>query len=197
MDASAVCPHISHRWISRDGWLVVWAVLFLGAGALSRLDASGETWYGGLFFPVIFFSPIVLRIAEDVASHVMARIIGSEDDEQPAPFWRRLLGDGLMGLAVGVIISLLWFGVQLATTPASGDPTPYAQIALFAAPFGLAVLVTTMTGTVVGWLAQRRSDADRRVSQVFVAVTLMIVGEAVFVGLYYALTAIQSALAGA
>jgi len=183
------------RWISRDGWLVVWAALFLGTAALGRLDPTGEAWYASMFYPVVLFSPIVLRLAEDVASHVMARVIGSEDEEQRTPFWRRLVGDGLMGLTVGTVVSLVWFGVLVAVS--APEEVPLAANAIVAAPLGLAVVVTTMVGTFVGWLAQRRSDADKRVSQVVVAVMLMLVGEAAFVGLYFAAVAIAATVTGA
>jgi len=178
------------RWISRDGWLAVWAVVFLGAAAVARSDTQGTL---SAITGVVILSPIVLRIAEDVAAHVMARVIGSEAEDLLVPFWRRLLGDGLMGLAVGLAVGLLWFGVQLLSAPPEAfDSTTYAAAGLLALPFAAATLVVTLAGTCVAWLAQRRSDGGKRVSQVAVSVALMTVGEVAFL-VAFALTQILAA----
>ncbi|HEX9092603.1 MAG TPA: CBS domain-containing protein, partial [Coriobacteriia bacterium] len=185
------------RWISRSGWLPVWAVLFLAASALVRVVGADDQFVAGLA-TIVVLSTIVLRVAEDVAAHVLARVIGSESEEQNGPFWRRLLGDGLMGLTVGAVVTLVMVAMQVVRAPAESlNATVYRGIGLVAAPFGLAVLLVTLAGTVAGWFAERRAEADRRVSLVAVSVALMIVGEAAFVSLFYAAQRLAASLAGA
>ncbi len=182
------------RWVSRDGWLVVWAALFLGAAAVERAFAPNGTGpLAGLLWLVLAQSPMLLRVAEDVASHVMARVIGSEADEQRVPLWRRMLGDGAMGLALGVVVALIWVGVQLIPAGAGVlDDAAYVSIAVVGGSFALSVLLLTVAGTIVGWFAQRRSDAGGRVSQVAVSVLLMLVGEGIFLALFFAGQALMS-----
>jgi magnesium transporter len=171
-------------WISRSGWLAVWAVLFLAGAAISRL-APEDPMLGSVAFGVVFFSPIVLRVAEDVASHVMARVIGSEAEEQTPPLWRRLAGDAAMGLVLGVAVGLVWFGTQvLMSAPEALDALVYQGYGLFAAAFVVSVLALTLAGTLLGRLAARRAEAGKRPSQIAVSIVLMVFGEAVFVALF-------------
>jgi magnesium transporter len=170
-------------WISRSGWLAVWAVLFLGASALSRLFPDGTL--GALVSGVVAFSPMVLRVAEDVASHVMARVIDSEADEERPPFWRRLLADAAVGIALGLAVGLVWFGALVLMAPVDPGVTPlYEGYALLAGAYVVSVIALTMAGTGLGWIAARRAAAGKRPSQIGVSIALMVFGEAVFVVLY-------------
>jgi Mg/Co/Ni transporter MgtE len=178
------------RWVSRDGWLVVWAVLLLGSAAASR--ASGAV--GAALFSTVLVSPMLLRIAEDVASHAMARVIDPENEEERPPYWRRLAGDGIIGFVLGVAVGLIWFGVLILRTPA-GSPGATSTALATALAFGLSVLGVTVAGTIAGSIAQHLSDRGKRVSQVALAVVLMLLGEAVFVGLQMAISALL-AMAG-
>jgi magnesium transporter len=164
------------RWVSRDGWLVVWAALFLGAAALSRVSAGiGMTLLGA-----VVLSPVVLRLAEDVASHTMSRVIDPEDEEVRAPFWKRLAMDGLAGLAIGVVIALLVIGIGVLVAPQEPSASALGGFLAVGVAAGLAVVFATLAGTVIGHFAEARAAADKRVSQVLVAVSLMFVGEAAF-----------------
>jgi magnesium transporter len=183
-------------WISRSGWLAVWAVLFLAGAAISRM-APEDPLLGSVAFGVVFFSPIVLRVAEDVASHVMARVIDSEAEEETPPLWRRLAGDAAMGLVLGVAVGLVWFGTQvLMSAPEALDALVYQGYGLFAAAFALSVLALTLAGTALGWLASKRAEAGKRPSQVAVSVALMVFGEVVFVVLFLLANDYMSGLMG-
>jgi magnesium transporter len=183
-------------WISRSGWLAVWAVLFLAGAAIARI-APTDPVLSTLALGVVFFSPIVLRVAEDVASHVMARVIGSEADEQQPPFLRRLVGDAAMGLVLGLAVGLVWFGTQVLMSPPDAlDSLAYQSYGMFGAAFAVSVIALTLAGTVMGWLAARRSDAGKRPSQVAVSVALMVFGEIVFVTLFLLANDYMSRLMG-
>jgi hypothetical protein len=136
-------------------------------------------------------------VAEDVASHVMARVIGSETDEQKPPFWRRLAGDAGIGLVLGLAVGSVWFGTQVLMSPPDGlDALVYQGYGLFAAAFVVSVLALSLAGTALGWIAARRAEGGRRPSQVAVSVALMVFGEVVFVTLFVFANEYMSALVG-
>jgi hypothetical protein len=141
----------------------------------------------------VAISPVVLRIAEDVASHAMSRVIEADEEENPS-LWRRLAFDGLSGLGLGAVIGLVAFGViDLGLGSAPGTSAFGLSVA---ATLGVSVLVVTLIGTLVGRIAERRAMAGRRVSQTGVAVTLMAVGAVSVVSLLV-VAAIISARIGA
>ena len=89
--------------------------------------------------------------------------------------WRRLAFDGLSGLGLGLLIGLITFGVaDLALATQDTSAQPFA-IGLGVA-LGLAVLVVTIAGTIIGWFAEKRAAADKKVSQASVSVALMAIG---------------------
>ncbi|HEY5539955.1 MAG TPA: CBS domain-containing protein, partial [Coriobacteriia bacterium] len=187
------------QWVSRDGWLVVWALSFLAAAGFARWATSVSPSNAvaasivGLPLVGVVISPVVLRVAEDVASHAMSRVIEADEEDSPS-LWRRLAFDGLSGLGLGLLIGLLAFGVaDLALGSGASSATPLAigvGVAL-----GLAVFIVTVAGTFLGWIAERRVLADKRVSQVSVAVTLMAVGAIATVGLVIAAAMLTSGMA--
>ncbi|MDR3687365.1 MAG: CBS domain-containing protein [Coriobacteriia bacterium] len=169
------------QWVSRNGWLVVWGLAFLSAAGFARwatTSAHGgpSSVYALALTPLmaILFSPVVLRIAEDVASHAMSRVIEADDEDSP-PLWRRLAFDGLSGLGLGLLIGLITFGVaDLALATQDNNAQTFA-LGLGTA-LGLAVLVVTIAGTIIGWFAEKRAAADKKVSQASVSVALMAIG---------------------
>jgi len=167
------------QWVSRNGWLVVWGVAFLSAAGFARWATSTsavDSVYPFALIPLmaILLSPVVLRIAEDVASHAMSRVIEADDEDSP-PLWRRLAFDGLSGLGLGLLVGLITFGVaDLALANQDASAQTFA-IGLGLA-LGLAVLVVTIAGTIIGWFAEKRALADKKVSQVSVSIALMAIG---------------------
>jgi magnesium transporter len=168
------------QWVSRDGWLVVWGVAFLAAAGFSRWalgggmgEASGEL----AFLPLVavVLSPVVLRIAEDVASHAISRVIEEEEDEERTSLLRRFAMDGLSGLGLAIVVGLLAFAVVDVGLGSEADGIAVVAGSV-AGALAVSVLLVTLAGTVIGWLAESRARAGKRVSQLGVAVTLMGVG---------------------
>jgi magnesium transporter len=189
------------QWVSRNGWLVVWGIAFLAAAGFSRWATGGGLGENAIEFAVVpllavAISPIVLRIAEDVASHAISRVIDEEEDEERTPLWRRFAMDGLSGLGLAILVGLLVFAVVDVGLSVAGSNVSVLAISL-AAALGLSVLLVTLAGTVVGWLAESRARADKRVSQLGVAVTLMSVGVVSTVVLVIAASIISVSFLGA
>lgn len=177
------------QWVSRNGWLFVWGGLFLTATVVARAFPM----FGVFALFAMGLATFILRIAEDVASHAIARVIETEDDEERTPFFSRLLKDGVAGLGLAIVIVAAAALGGLITGPSMQDAgeTMRLFVALGAA-FGIAALFVTLAGTVLGWLAERRALDGKEVSHVFVSVVLMLVGAAIFVGLLYGVTVLLS-----
>jgi magnesium transporter len=188
------------RWVSRDGWLLVWGIAFLAAAGFARwtqtasqFGADADLSFGLLPLLAVALSPVVLRIAEDVASHAMSRVIEADEGNRH-PLMRRLALDGLSGLGLAGLLGLLVFGTIDLAFGASGQ----AQVIGISvgAALGLSALVVTLTGTLVGLLAERRAANDKRVSQLGVAVILMTTGLISSVGLLIGAAIVSSYLTG-
>jgi magnesium transporter len=186
------------QWVSRDGWLVVWGIAFLAAAGFARLtlgQPNPNTAEALAILPLlaVVISPVVLRVAEDVASHAISRVIDEEEDEERTPLWRRFAMDGLSGLGLGLVIGLLAFAVVDVSL---GRVSTGAGILAggIAATLGVSVLLVTLAGTVIGWLAESRVRVGKRVSHLGVAVLLMGVGVASTVGLLMAAAVLSASL---
>jgi hypothetical protein len=129
--------------------------------------------------------PVVLRLAEDLASRATAGLIEGPGEEGRPQLGRRLLGDGLMGLALGAVSAL----AVLALLDVALQST--AEAAFFAVPTGLAVLLTTIAATLAASAAERASDAGRRVSPSAITGGLMLLAAV----LYLSLAALSSLFA--
>ena len=186
------------QWVSRDGWLVVWGLAFLAAASFARLTlppASSPSAGAFAILPLVAvaLSPVVLRIAEDVASHAISRVIDEEEEEERTPLWRRFALDGLSGLGLGLVVALLAFAVVDVALGQSG--TGVGMVAgSIAGTLGASVLLVTLAGTMVGWLAESRARAGKRVSQLGVAVLLMAVGVVSTVGLFIAAAGLTASI---
>ena len=178
------------RWVSRDGWLLVWSALFVGLAALSNTDIR----FGGLGEAIavaLIPALVVMRVAEDVSSHAMARVIESEDEDSPVRLWRRALSDGASGLAVGTVLGLVASGVvALVARGVAVVELSYAAAfelaGLFGFSFALVVMLVTLAGTLAGEFAARRGREGKRVSLVAVSIVLMTVGAVSFIGIFLA-----------
>jgi len=170
------------QWVSRDGWMIAWAALFVAAAATTR-------WFppaGTALMLGVLLATVVMRIAEDVASHAISRAIESESDEQRAPLTRRLAVDGLSGVVLGVLVGVLAFAVtelwydtpKLLSDLFEGSVLPY-QVWL-ALALGISVFTVTIAGTLAGSLAERRTRSGKRTSQAPITVVLMLVAALTF-----------------
>lgn len=165
------------QWVSRDGWLFLWASIFLGIAALSRFFAAIP-----LVLTAAAFSLVVLRLAEDVAAHTMSRVIEGESDEETPPLWRRLLGDGVAGIVLGIVVGVVAFGVtELALGTDADEMLPLA--AVIGNAFGLATFLVTITGALVGERLRKRVAAEKPVSQAAVSLSLQAIGFVLFAAL--------------
>jgi magnesium transporter len=169
-------------WLSlrRTGsWAAVWAVVAFALAALLRTAAGSGQMSGTLtwVFVAAVLLPVVLRLAEDLASRATAGLIEGPGEEGRPQLGRRLLGDGLMGLALGAISAL----AVLALLDVALQST--AKAAFFAVPTGLAVLLTTIAATLVASAAERASDAGRRVSQSAITSGLLLLAAVLYLSL--------------
>jgi len=180
-------PHVPGvwGWVSRDGWLLVWSALILGLATIAR--GAADTEITTTLLLTALFLLFVLRVAEDVSSHNMARIIeGFDDDDRPS-IWQTLLRDGLSGLGLGVLIGLVFFG---ASEIALGPETASSLVGIgvsgaIAVVATLSIIIVTLAGTVFGAIAERRLEAEKRVSHLALSITLMVIGSAAFISLAY------------
>ncbi|PKQ10029.1 MAG: magnesium transporter MgtE [Actinobacteria bacterium HGW-Actinobacteria-9] len=166
-------------WVSRDGWLFVWAAIALAFAAAARA-AGSETTLGAFVVAASIPTLVVLRVAEDVASHIMSRIIESTEGDTTVPLWRRLLFDGASGLGLGLLVSLLAFGAWEFIFIGTGNG-PRAMLAWV---FAIAIPVITTMGTLLGAFFERRArETDRLPSQLTISLTLMLIGAGVTMAL--------------
>lgn len=158
-------------WLGRkSGWVTVWAVLGVGATLLlSQFEATLQE-----VVAVVFFVPLVIRLAEEISSHSLAVLIEAGDPEDRPPFLRRLLVDVLVGLGLGIISGFIAFGMLEAL----GETLDVA-IAV-AGAVGGTVLVTTTIGTLVPYVALKKDGSGWRAPSVLFSTGLAAIGLAVY-----------------
>lgn len=173
------------NWVGRDGWLAVWGLVFLALAAIGRGHLDDGIAAVAMLAAVL--SPVVLRIAEDVAAHVVAQVIeGGDPDERPSPL-RRIATDGLSGLGLGVLVGLLVLGVMEVVLSDPGTPAEELLVTslTLAGMFALAILLVSLAGSIVTLVLERRSDAEKPVSHLAVSIGLMTFAGATFAGLAF------------
>jgi len=181
------------RWVSRNGWLVVWALLALLAAAINPV-----------LLLLLFAASVVLRIAEDVASHALSRVIESEDEEERTPLWRRITGDALAGSGLGLVVGLVASAIAWLETAEAGlivpgfeaaGMLPRAEVAIVVGLiYALSILVVSLAGTLVANIAEGVAARGHRVSATAVTVSLMITGTLTFTGLVFLALTVLTAL---
>jgi len=168
------------RWVSRNGWLVVWALLALVAAATVPA-----------LLAVLLAATVILRIAEDVASHAVSRVIEEEDEEETTPLWRRITSDALAGSGLGLLLgivtgAIVWLaqGVEMFAVPATRDAALVRiEVAISVGlVYALSVLAVSLAGTLVARIAERVASHGHRVSSTAVTVILMLAGALAFAG---------------
>ncbi|PKQ21221.1 MAG: magnesium transporter MgtE [Actinobacteria bacterium HGW-Actinobacteria-6] len=171
------------RWVSRNGWLVVWLLLALVVAA--TIPA---------LLALLLAATIVLRIAEDVASHALSRVIEEEDEGEITPLWRRITGDALAGSGLGLLVgmvtgAIVWLaqGTETFAFQAGGDSAVVRMEVAVAVGlvYALSVLSVSLAGTMVARIAEGVASRGRRVSGTAITVILMIAGAVAFTGFTY------------
>jgi len=177
-------------WLSlrrTAGWGVAWAVVLFALALLGRfgLSAIGSGLVGPLIVSAVLL-PIVMRLAEDIASRASSGLIESPGEEGRPKLGRRLLGATLVGLALGVVAGL----AVMALLDIVLDNVVMAG-ALAAATAG-AVLLTSLAASLVAAWAERAADAGRKISSNAISGGLVVLSAVLFV----ALVAAAAMLAG-
>ncbi|MDP2181032.1 MAG: CBS domain-containing protein [Actinomycetota bacterium] len=192
----SVTEHGAWQWVSRNGWLVAWSALFVIIAV--AIGTQGAEDLAVFLVAAAIPAVVMMRLAEDIASHTMSRVIEPEDEDDRTPLARRVVTDGLSGLAVGLVLGLVAATVvALVLRNSGGELAVTLEIAgLFGGLFGLATLVLALAGTLVGEMAERRYHAGKRVSNTAVSMALMAIGAAAFIGVFLALFPIFGQLIG-
>jgi magnesium transporter len=179
------------RWfIRRNWWIVVWA---LSAIAVYTL-APKIPWLGdgaALLAPALVLLPIVLRIAEDTTQRAIGEIIEESEADKPLGVWTQIARDGVLGLAVGVLLGLV---VYALTEVLFGSA---AVAAGFAVATGLTVTLEMVAGVGITVIARRRADNDQHVSGTRLAVGLMVLSTITYFALAVAGGIILTTVPGA
>jgi len=166
----------------------VWGIAFLAFVGVRRVlaDVVARTASEELAFGLMLTSwavallPLLLRTAEDLSSRTLAELIEDEDEDERLTLGKRLLREGGIGLATALLSALVAVGyVMLTTDMLSVAATP------FAAATAAASLITVLIGGMLGHLALRRSSQDKPVSGTGLAITAMLIGTVVYLGLAY------------
>ena len=167
-------------------WAVVWAVIAFALAAFVRTTGvtgpvpSPLAW----MFMAAVLLPIVLRLTEDIASRAATGLIEAPGEGGRPTLGRRLLTDGLLGVALGVASGLAVFAL---VDVALQDPSAAFVLAL---PTALSIVLVTLVASVSAHFAERVSDSGRDVSQSALNGGLMLLAAV----LYLSLTALSSLL---
>lgn len=170
------------RWVSRNGWLVVWAALFLAAAAVSRaFPDAGQPLLLGLLV-----AAVIMRLAEDVAAHTISRVIEAEPLAERTPPLSRLANDGLAGAVLGAVVGVVTFAIgevwgetpQLLSRLFAGSVLPYH--AWLGLALGVSAFAVTVAGALLGLAAEARARAGRTIHQMALTSALIVLGVLVF-----------------
>lgn len=171
-------------WLSlrRTGsWAVAWAVLAFALAAMLRNAGTPSGPVMSILVAAVLL-PVILRLTEDLATRAAAGVIEGPTEAGRPRLRRRLASDGLMGVALGVILGL---GV-LAVVDVALQSVGIAV--LFAVSAGLTLFLVTLAAALVADWAERASDAGRRVSQTLFSGALLVLAAVVFLSLVTAAT---------
>ncbi len=192
-------PLASAGWLllRRSAWAIIWSVVLLAAlsanAEVNRMTSESfppgmaphtqTTLMAGTGFLLLaaIVLPVVLRVAEDVSSRAVAELIGSTEGEERVGLGRRLLRESALGAVLALASGLLAFGIFYVAED---------RFVMGAIPFGLAtgiaVMLTVFAGTALGEFARQQGAAGRHVSGTGLAVTSMLFGTVVHLGLAFA-----------
>ena len=180
--------------LRRSAWAIIWAIALLaavggraefvryvqhastGAGLAETRIAAGL----GLLAWAAVLLPIVLRVAEEVSSRTVTTLIGGSSAEDRPSLGTRLLREATLGIVMG-----LGAGVVAGAFVYVTQDLHFFSAWQFGLTTAVSILLTVLAGSALGEVAVRRSAAEKRVSATGLAVTAMIVGTIVYLGLSY------------
>lgn len=159
-------------WLGNSlNWLSAWVFLGLAAGAGLWFYSR----YESVYLVASLFIPLMIQLADEVASHSFARLLGGEDDDA-APAWRRLRIDIGAGLALGIVSSLVALAL-LQVVRADARTSAALCLSIFAT-----VLILTVAGaTLLPY--SRRPDGSWRFSGSVIDALMKTAAIAVYLGL--------------
>jgi len=160
-------------------WAVVWTVIAFALVAVLRVSgfSGAVTSPLGWVFVAAALLPILLRLTEDIASRATSGLIEAPGEAGRPKFARRLLSDGLMGVALAAVASLAVLALVDVALQNSAAAVLYALVT------GISVLLTTVAATIAAHFAERLSDADRQVSQTAISSGLVLFAAAAYLTL--------------
>ncbi len=156
------------KWfMRREIWFAVWVAVIV----FSALTGNLTTWLGA-----ILFMPLVLLVADDVATYAINDLI--DDDEAQGSLLRLLARDASVGAVVGLIavsVCAAAMGI-LDNANALGDSDPYVVSAIVNSivPTALTILLTLVAGVLLADFARRRKDKGHVVSNAGMATVTML-----------------------
>ncbi len=161
-------------WLGqKSGWLIVWAVLGIGASLI--LSTFSDTLTG--FVSTVLFLPLIIRMSEDISSHSLAVMIDAGSVDERPPFLRQLAVDVLIGLGLGVVSGLIAFGVlELIERPLEAAVAVSVSVAV-------TVLALTAAGAVLPYLALKRDGSGWRAPSTLISTGIAAAGIAVYLTL--------------
>ncbi len=167
-------------------WVIIWlTVLFAVNIAARELAASADStalpsWvFDGVVLALYaaILLPILLRTAEESSSRAVVELIsGAAENERPS-LMRRLVTEGGIGLAVGIVAGAIALALLEVLDPGVWYAVP------FGAATALAVLLTVLFGGVAAQVALQRGDKDKPVSSTTLSFVSMVFAAVVYTGL--------------
>jgi len=168
-------------WLGRkSSWLTIWTITGVGGAVvlgrfLPTLRATLAT---------VLFIPLVMRLAEEIATHSLGVLIDAGDPEQRPPLGKRLLVDVAVGLGLAAVSTLIVFGMLEVLNE------PRAAVTVITTAVGLSVLITTIAGTLVPYVSLNKEGTAWRVPSALLTAGFALLGLVVYLGAIAYLTPI-------
>ena len=172
------------RWfMRREMWFVFWIIAIVA----SFLTGHASTLHGALLF-----MPLVLLIADDVATYAKNDLIDEDDEERT--FGVMFARDLAIGLAVAVLAGLISEAALGVMQNADiNDPVAFAigtSIQQAVIPSCLAIFATILLSILFSAIVKRRKEKGKIASDAGMTAIAMIIAVAIQIGLSFALSGI-------
>ena len=171
------------KWVGRNGWVWVWAAIWIAATVVVRLAGGGDAARAAIWIALSL--AFLLRFSEDIAARTVARLIDQPEAKEHPSRLVTLGLDAFGGLLLGAAVGVFVAGLAVVAAGPSALTLEVAAVAAIAT--ALIVVVVALAGTGIGWLARRRVAAGHRVSAAAINAALMIVAALTFVATALAL----------
>jgi len=171
------------NWFFRhEAWVVVWAVV---AGVL---EAAGGI---DLFLSALIIMPLVLIVADDVASYATGALIDYEEDGGGNRLAKLLGRDVFLGLVVAALCALVASAV-IALSGGDGATGVAVQLSRAIIPAVITLFLVLVCSAFFTLFARRQQEKDRIVSNFKLSLLMMILSVAILLGS----TAVQALIQG-